>query len=78
VELVSSNVAAFNTIIRDSLSAYGFIPEADRRVPDEEDLKITSSAYFVNNDARIPVHALILYYEERRTPKVSLTIYEDE
>ncbi len=78
VELVCSDVASFNRSIRDSLRAYGFVPETERRAPDEENLKITSSAYFVNRDATIPLHALILYFEERNKPKVSLTIYDDE
>ncbi len=78
VELVCSDVAAFNTTIRDSMGAYGFVPDVERHAPDEENLKISSAANFVNMDAALPVHALILYYEERRRPRVSLTIYADE
>ncbi len=78
VELVSSDVESFNATIRDSLGAYGFMPDMEGQAPDEEKLKITSSAAFVNRDAIMPVHALILYFEERRCPKVSLTIYGDE
>jgi hypothetical protein len=78
VELVCDDVDGFNTIIRDSLAAYGFRPDMDHMAPDEENLKITSSAYFINKDAALPVHALILYFEERQKPKVSLTIYGDE
>jgi hypothetical protein len=78
VELVSRNVADFNTTIRDSLRAYGFVPDMDHKAPDEDNLKITTSAYFINRDAAMPVHALILYFEERHQPKVSLTIYGDE
>ncbi len=78
VELVSSDVTAFNTTIRDSLCAYGFVADTDNPAPDEEKLKITASANFVNRDAAMPVHALILYFEERRRPRVSLTIYGDE
>lgn len=78
VELVSNDVAGFNAIIRDSLSAYGFQPEMDVNTPDEEGLKITTSASFVNKDAATPVHALILYFEERHKPRVSLTIYAED
>lgn len=78
IELVSADVSGFNAKIRDSLRAYGFVPDMDHNAPDEENLKTTSSAYFVNRDAAMPVHALILYFEEKRQPKVSLTIYGDE
>lgn len=78
VELICNDVEGFNAAIRDSLSAYGFLPELERGAPDEENLRITSSAYFVNNDAAVPVHALILYFEERNKPKVSLTIYSNK
>jgi hypothetical protein len=78
VELVSSDVAGFNATIRDSLGAYGFVPETDKPAPEEENLKISSSAYYVNKDAAMPIRALILYYKERRKPMVSLTIFGDE
>ena len=79
LELVCSDVQGFNRSIRDSLHAYGFVPDLEHKAPEEENLKTTSStAFFVNNDTRIPVHALILYYQEKRRQKVSLTIYGDQ
>jgi hypothetical protein len=77
LELVSDEVMAFNRNIRDSLNYYGFLPETEQRAPDEDNLIIKSSAYFVNHDIAVPLHALILYYERRGRQYVSLTIYSD-
>lgn len=76
LELVSSAVDSFNRQIRDSLSFYGFQPEMKERAAEEENLRISSSAYFVNRDLEIPVYALILYYREHGEDLVSLTIYQ--
>jgi len=75
LELVSDEVAHFNKTIRDSLEAYGFLPETDQRAPDEDNLTIKSSAFFINNDTEVPLHALILYFEQHGQAMVSLTIY---
>jgi hypothetical protein len=75
LELVSDDVSNFNRFIRDSLDDYGFEPETTQRAPDEENLRISSSAYFVNRDLAIPIYALILYFEQRGQPMVSLTLY---
>jgi hypothetical protein len=78
VELVYTDVDRFNAIIRDSLWAYGFNADASSPLPDEQDLRITSSATYVNRDAGEPIKALILYFTEKNSPRVSLTIFGAE
>jgi hypothetical protein len=78
VELVCTDVNHFNSLIRDSLSYYGFQAEADSHLANEQKLKATASASFVNRDASEPIHALILYFEEKHSARVSLTIFAEQ
>ncbi|MBS1615288.1 MAG: hypothetical protein JST06_04130 [Bacteroidetes bacterium] len=77
LELVSDDVYQFNKYIRDSLQHYGFFPDLVKRPAEEENLKVKSTALFVNHDLPQAMHALILYFEQRGRQMVSMTLYSD-